>query len=564
MLTKTRQSNIKPLRWQRTQYSAMSRQIDVLQATISFMTMIWWDNLWGNYTAEVKRQRAKWLVRNMLELGPTFIKIGQSLSTRSDLLPKEYIEELGTLQDQVPAFATEEAIAIIASELGKPVDILFKNFDPVPLAAASLGQVHRATLYSGEAVVIKVQRPGLKKLFDLDIKVLKKIIHFCQKRFAWAKTYDLEAIYYEFFHILFQEIDYIQEGENADRFRQNFKDLPEVIVPKVYWQYCTQKVLVLEYLPGIKINQREAIVARNISPQRLNQIGVCCYLKQLLLDGFFQADPHPGNLAVSDDGGIIFYDFGMMSEVKGLTRDQMVKTFFAVLRKDTDQVIETLTSMGLIVPAPDMMPVRRLISFLLERFTEKPIDFYEFNEVKDELYTMFEQQPFRLPAQMTFILKSLTTLDGVARVLDPDYSLITCSQPFVKSLTISQQKGGIFGEVARQTRDFIKYRLQQPSKAELIINNLEKRVADGEIQLRVRTVESDRLLKRLNLAVKSLVYCCFSGFSILAGCILLVSGVNYFMGAIACFSVGSLTGILLLQTLFQLSVKERLDRMAEK
>ncbi|MGL6281803.1 MAG: ABC1 kinase family protein, partial [Microcoleaceae cyanobacterium] len=279
MLTKTQKSNIKPLRWQRNQYSAMSRQIDVLQATISFMVMIWWDNLWGNYTAEVKRQRAKWLVRNMLELGPTFIKIGQSLSTRSDLLPKEYIEELATLQDQVPAFATEEAIAIIESELGKPVDILFKNFDPVPLAAASLGQVHRATLYSGEAVVVKVQRPGLKKLFDLDIKVLKRIIHFCQKRFAWAKTYDLEAIYYEFFHILFQEIDYIQEGENADRFRENFKDLPEVIVPKVYWQYCTQKVLVLEYLPGIKINQREAIIARNISPQRLNQIGVCCYLK---------------------------------------------------------------------------------------------------------------------------------------------------------------------------------------------------------------------------------------------------------------------------------------------
>jgi len=552
----------KSLRWQRTQYSPLTRQIDVFSATGKFFLFLWWDNLLQNKSSSIRKRRAEWLVKTMLNLGPTFIKIGQSLSTRADILPKEYVEELGKLQDQVPAFETTEAIAIIESELGNSLYSLYRDFQERPIAAASLGQVHKANLQTGEEVVVKIQRPGLKPLFDLDVKAVKNIIRFCQKYFAWAKRYDLDAIYYDFFTILYQEIDYMNEGKNADRFRENFKGYPEIIVPHVYWTHTTKKVITLEYLPGIKINDRVRIEACNLNPKRINQIGVCCYLKQLLLDGFFQADPHPGNLAVSLNGDVIFYDFGMMAEVKSLTKDQMIKTFFAVLRKDVDEVLNTLIIIGLIEPMPDMMPVKRLVNFLLENFTDKPVDFYNFDEVKEEIYLLFEQQPFRLPSQMTFILKSLTTLDGIARELDPEYSLVSCSQPFVKSLTAAQGKSRVVGELAKQTRDFIKYKLQQPSKSEVFIRQLETRIEDGEIQFRVRSIENDRLLKRINLALKTLIFTCMTGFSFLSGSVLLTGG--YIEVAIIVFVLSTLGFILVLKSGFQLSVREKLDKMAEK
>ena len=321
-------------------------------------------------------------------------------------------------------------------------------------------------------------------------------------------------------------------------------------------------MLTLEYLPGIKIDDRHTLQACNINVKKLNQLGICCYLKQLLQDGFFQADPHPGNLAVSQDGSLIFYDFGMMGEVHALAKDQMIKNFFAVLRKDTDEVLETLVKMGLIEPVPDMTPVRRLIAFLLDKFTEKPVDFQAFNEIKGELYVMFEQQPFRLPAQMTFILKALTTLDGIARTLDPEYNLMAAVQPFVKSITASKGQGNTIGELARQARDFIKYKLNQPSGAEILIARLEKRIEDGELQVRVRSLESDRALKRIHLALKSLIYACFTGFIFIAGAVMLVG--KFKVWAIAAFSVSGIVFLVLLHSLIVLGIKEKLDKLAEK
>ena len=559
MLTKN-SSKSRP--WQRAQYSPLTRQIDVFSAAGKFFFFLWWDNLFQNKSSTLRRRRAEWLVKTMINLGPTFIKIGQSLSTRADILPKEYVEELGKLQDQVPPFETTEAIAIIESELGNSLYSLYRDFQERPIAAASLGQVHKANLQTGEEVVVKIQRPGLKVLFDLDVKALKNVIRFCQRYFAWAKKYDLDVIYYDFFTILYQEIDYVNEGKNADRFRDNFQGYPDIVVPRVYWTHTTEKVITLEYLPGIKINDRREMEAYNLNPKLINQIGVCCYLKQLLLDGFFQADPHPGNLAVSSDGKVIFYDFGMMAEVKSLTKDQMIKTFFAVLKKDVEQVLNALITIGLIVPMSNMMPVRRLLDFLLENFTDKPVNFYDFDQIKEELYVLFEEQPFRLPSQMTFILKSLTTLDGIARELDPDYSLVSCSQPFVKSITFSKGKGRVVGELAKQTTDFIKYKLRQPSKSEVLIRQFQTKIEDGEIQFRVRSIEHDRLLKRINLALKVLIFTGFTGFTFLSGSVLLTGG--YIKAAIIIFVLSVLGFIFLLKLGFQLSIKEKLDKIAEK
>ncbi|HLO48549.1 MAG TPA: AarF/ABC1/UbiB kinase family protein, partial [Kamptonema sp.] len=228
----------------------------------------------------------------------------------------------------------------------------------------------------------------------------------------------------------------------------------------------------------------------------------------------------------------------------------------------TEEVLDTLIKMGLIEPVSDMTPVRRLISFLLEKFTEKPVDFQAFAEIKSELYVMFEQQPFRLPAQMTFILKSLTTLDGVARALDPQYNLVAAAQPFIKSIAVSKGRGSAIGELARQTKNFITYKLQHPSKTEVLIRDLERRIEDGELQLRVRSIESDRIFKRIYLAIKSLVYACLTGFTLLAGAILFVEG---FKGvAVAAFTLSALALLFLVRSLVSLAMREKLDSIAEK
>jgi predicted unusual protein kinase regulating ubiquinone biosynthesis (AarF/ABC1/UbiB family) len=550
-----------PPRWQRPKYSPLARQIDIFGSAAKLLFYLWWDKTVANNSPKHRNRRAQWLVGTLLDLGPTFIKIGQALSTRADLLPLEYVQALGQLQDRVPEFSTAEAIALIESELGNSIHALYRDFDPFPLASASLGQVHKARLHTGEDVVVKVQRPGLEKLFNLDFEVLHRLVRFSQRYVPWTRKYDLEAIYHEFFDLLYKEIDYIHEGKNAELFSHNFLGYPRIIVPAVYWKYTTKKVLTLEYVPGIKIDDRQTLEACNLNVKEIIQLGICCYLKQLLQDGFFQSDPHPGNMAVSPDGNLIFYDFGTMAEVKPMAKDQMIKTFFAVLRKDTDEVVNTLTYMGLIEPVPDMMPVRRLIAFILNKFTEKPIDIQAFDEMRSEIYLMFEQQPFRLPAQMTFILKALTTLDGIARTLDPEYNLLAASKPFVKSL-VSKEKGNIVGELAKQARTFIKHRFQQPNAAETYIRRLEARIEQGDLQLRVRSIESDRTLKRINLAIKSLIYACLTGFTLLSGTVLLLGPhINW---AIAAFTVSALWFSILLRSLIDLGVKERLDKLAEK
>lgn len=552
----------KPLRWQRPKYSPLARQLDIFGSAVKLLFFLWWDKTVANNSPRRRNQRARWLVATLLDLGPTFIKLGQALSTRADLLPKEYVQALGQLQDRVPAFSSVEAIALIESELGSSIYTLYRDFDQLPLASASLGQVHRARLHTGEDVVVKVQRPGLEKLFNLDVKVLNQLIEFAYRWLPWTKKYDLEGIYHEFFGLLYKEIDYVHEAKNADQFRQNFLDHPRITVPVVYWQYSTKRVLTLEYVPGIKIDDRQSMEACGINIKEIIQLGICCFLKQLLQDGFFQSDPHPGNLAVSQDGNLIFYDFGTMVEVMPIAKGQMIKTFFAVLRKDTDEVVNTLTYMGLIEPVADMTPVRRLVAFTLDKFTEKPIELQAFDQMRSEIALMFEQQPFRLPAQMTFILKSLTTLDGIARTLDPEYNLFAASKPFVKSLVVSQSKRSAVGELARQARDFIKHRLQQPSANEVLIQRLEARIEQGELEVRVRSIESDRLLKRINLALKSLIYACLTGFTLLSATVLLLG--NYQGLAVAALSVSGFLLLILLRSLINLAVKEKLDKLAEK
>ncbi len=551
----------KSLHWQQSLRSPIVRQLEIFSFTTQFLTFLLWDRLTAANRGKKRQRRAQWLVNRLINLGPTFIKIGQSLSTRADLIPLEYIEQLTQLQDRVPEFNSQEAIRVIETELGQTLDNLFESFTVSPLACASLGQVHRARLLSGEEVVIKVQRPNLEGLFNLDFEVLHRLTRWLNI-FPAVKKYNLEAIYQEFFELLFQEIDYIHEGKNAERFRENFRNYPQVKVPLVYWQYTTRKVLTLEYVPGIKVDDRETLLANGINVDGIIQLGICSYLKQLLQDGFFQSDPHPGNMAVSQKGELIFYDFGTMFEVKSVAKDQMIETFFAVLRKDTETVLKTLVYMGLIEPVIELQPVRNILQFILDEFRDKPVDVKAFEQISDQVYLMFKQQPFRLPPQMTFIIKSVTTLDGIARSLDPQYNLLAASQPFVKSLAVSGGTTNTMLTLANQARTFLKQQWQKGNKNERMLRQLEEKIEQGSLVFQVKSRENERILKRIYLGVKVLINVCLLGFSIIAAIFLLDT--NYSKLAIIPFSIAGLFGLFFLRSSLALLIQERLDKMTDK
>jgi predicted unusual protein kinase regulating ubiquinone biosynthesis (AarF/ABC1/UbiB family) len=544
-------------RWQRSKLSPMMRQWEILGFSFKFFLGLGWDKLIRNNSSKRRHKRARWLVKNLLELGPTFIKIGQSLSTRVDIIPFEYIQELSQLQDRVPPFNSDEAIKVIETELGKSIDELFKDFKSIPLASASLGQVHRAKLYTGQEVVVKVQRTGLEKIFNLDFEILHRLIRLLNRYLSNLRQYQLEAIYKEFFELLFQEIDYIREGKNADRFRKNFKHYSQIKVPKVYWKYTTKNILVLEYLPGIKVDDRTTLKDSRINLDSIIQLGICSYLKQLLIDGFFQSDPHPGNMAVSQRGELIFYDFGSMTEVKLMDKEQMIQTFFAVLRRDTDKVVETLVYMGLIEPLKDMSAIKRIVGFILENFRDKPVDLKAFEVINDEVYLMFKKQPFRLPPQMTFIIKSLTTLDGIARALDPQYNFLTASKPFVKSIALSNGQGIVISAIAQQVKDFIKKNWPNTNSTNRLMQRLVQKFDQEELQFRIRYLENKKNFKLISLGIKCLIYTCLTGFTLLLTLILVIS--TYFKLAVVGFGLSGLFGLFFLRSIITLMNQEKIN-----
>jgi len=495
----------KSYRWNRPKYSRNRRFLDIWSFFWLFLGSLWlngksWSYQGGMTEEKIqkrRRQQAIWVRDTFLDLGPTFIKLGQLFSTRADLFPIEYVEELSKLQDRVPAFSYEKAESIIKEDLGKSVQDLYRSFDPVPMAAASLGQVHRAQLHSGEEVVVKVQRPGLRQLFTIDLEILKGIARYFQNHPDWGKGRDWLGIYDECCRILWEEIDYLNEGRNADTFRRNFRQESWVKVPRIYWRYTSPRVLTLEYAPGIKISQYDALEAAGLDRKNLAQLGAKAYLMQILYSGFFHADPHPGNIAVSPDGSLIFYDFGMMGQIQAVTREKLLDTFFGIAQKDGNRVMNSLIALGALAPTGDMGPVRRSIQYMLDHFMDQPFETQSVNQISDDLYEIAYDQPFRFPATFTFVMRAFSTLEGVGKGLDPEFNFMEVARPFATELMNSGNGSAgndLLGELGRQATQMSNTALGLPRRLEDALDKLEQ----GDIRLRVRATESDRILRRIS------------------------------------------------------------------
>ncbi len=536
----------KSYRWNREQYSKTRRFFDIWFFVWRFLGGRWllgksW-SYWGGMTeakrAARRRSQAIWIRETFLDLGPTFIKLGQLFSTRADLFPAEYVEELSKLQDRVPAFSYDLVEKIIYEDFGRRIPELFRSFDPIPMAAASLGQVHKAQLLSGEEVVVKVQRPGLRQLFDIDLAILKGIARYFQNHPKWGQGRDWIRGYDECCRILYEEIDYLNEGRNADTFRRNFRDREWVCVPRVYWRYTSPRVLTLEYLPGIKISHYEALEAAGLDRKRLAELGAKAYLYQVLHDGFFHADPHPGNIAVSPSGQLIFYDFGMMGRIQPITRDKLLKTFLSIAQRDGEQVVQSLIELGALVPTGDLGPVRRSIQYLLDNFMDQPFEVQSVAQISDDLYEIAYDQPFRFPATFTFVMRAFSTLEGVGKGLDQDFNFMQVAQPFASELMTNgnfsdPNNGSLFSELSRQAAQVGTSAIGLPRRLDEVLDKLE----NGDLRLRVRSSESDRILRRLSNINLGLNYVVLIGSFSLAATILLVNQYIALAGVAATLAV---------------------------
>lgn len=478
--------------------------------------------------SQARKQSALNLKNGLLKLGPTFIKLGQLLSTRVDIVPKEYIDELSVLQDRVPGFPAEQAIDTIENDFKRPILEIFDSFDPVPIAAASLGQVHRAVL-NGNQVAVKIQRKGLKNLFDVDLKNLKLLARLLDKldpktdgaKRNWVQIYEESA------KLLYEEIDYNLEGHNADHFRENFQDVPWVKVPRVYWDFTSTRVLTMEYVPGIKINDYDAIEKAGLDRQILAQRSAESYLTQLLRHGYFHTDPHCGNLAVDTAAGgrLIYYDFGMMSTFETNIKRGLVDVIFGIYEGNASEICDAMVRMGILSSSADRVTVEKVGRYFLGLFRtnlsnnnrrktkeEKRAEMMKrLDSIGEDLLAVSEDECFTFPPVFTFVFRAFTTLEGIGKGLDPRYDLTMIAGPYLKEL-IDLRDGSATTSVIKSFTKRVGWRpkdisavITQPRKTAYIEQTL-RRMESGDLKLRVRVLESERNFKRVCLMQENMAY----------------------------------------------------------
>ncbi|MBO8129215.1 MAG: AarF/ABC1/UbiB kinase family protein [Peptococcaceae bacterium] len=378
----------------------------------------------------VYRMSAPERFRIMLqELGPTFIKLGQIMSTRADLLPQNYISELEKLQDRVPPVRFEDISKQVEQSLNRPLADIFAHFEEEPLAAASIAQVHRATLKTGEDVVVKVQRPGVAELTAVDVQILRDFAYLAEKHTAWGQIYSFTEMADEFADTIAEETDFRVEGRHADTIRHNFDTDDRVYIPKVYWDFTAKEVLTMEYVDAVKLNNLQALEAAGIDRSSLARTLADVLLRQILIDGVFHADPHPGNLAVLPDGRLVFMDLGIIGNLTPQARDHIGTMVLGLVKRSAEMVSRAIIEMGQVPPTVNKDALQRDIYKLQQKYYEIPLSQINITESLTELLQVAFKHRIKLPNETTMVIKALITTDGVVKKLDPRISIVEIAEP---------------------------------------------------------------------------------------------------------------------------------------
>jgi len=499
---------------------------------ISLLTILWIDNIRftifqtkSNEKIRVQIKRARWFTNQLIKLGSAFIIIGQLLSARPDLIPNSWIQELSKLQDQVPKFS----FALVEETIRKELGSKFNEIDQIicdPVGSASLAQVHRATLKDGKKVVFKVQRPNLKELFIIDLGIMQQIAGLLQKNKNWSRGRNWVEIAKECRKVLMKELDFNCEAQYAARFRQQFLDDENVEVPEVIWDMSSEKVLCLSYVEGTKISDLEKLKSQEIDLSKIAEIGAISYLKQLVNYGFFHADPHPGNLAVSSEGKLIFYDFGMMGNISNNLQTRLGGMVKAAALRDASSLVSQLQQAGLISKDIDVGPVRRLVRLMLKEALTPPFSPNIIEKLSGDLYELVYETPFQLPVDLIFVMRALSTFEGVGRMLDPGFNLVSVTKPYLIELMTSnnQSPNDLINQFGRQVGELGSKAVGIPKRIDESLERLEQ----GDLQLQIRMGESDRQFKKMFTAQKTLGHSILIGSLSIASALLVTNKQNNF------------------------------------
>ena len=436
------------------------------------------------------------------ELGPTSIKLGQTLSTRPDLLAPEYLQELAKLRDDVPAFPFEQARSTIEEELGALLDELFASFETEPLAAASLGQVHAATLPDGNEVVVKVLRPNIHEIVALDLDILLDMANLAETRTPLGKLYPLVELAEEFATTLRGELDYVREARNIERFHRNFAGRPEVVIPIVYSEYTTHRVLTMERIRGINIDNVDGIRAAGFDPKVIAVNAVDLIMQETFVDGFIHADPHPGNLYAMEGNVIGAMDFGMVTYLDQRTKEQLLRLFIAVISRDADQIVAELIQMEMVGANVDHRRLARDVNRFLERFWGVALEDLTFEDIFDGLLPIAFRHRLMLPGNLWMLGKVLVMMEGTGQLLYPELDVFELAKPYAKQALREMNSPGAWAKrLSRGMQDWGDLWFSVPQRFPILLDQLAK----GELTLSHTIRDFDRMLTRADRMVNRLI-----------------------------------------------------------
>ncbi|QAU13593.1 AarF/ABC1/UbiB kinase family protein [Halorubrum sp. BOL3-1] len=450
--------------------------------------------------AETQRERAAILLDILLTLGPTFIKLGQILSTRPDILPPAYIEVLEGLQDDVPPAPWAESRVVLEDEFG-PVDETFDEFDRDPISGASLGQVYTAT-YEGDDVAVKVRRPGIESLVEADLRTIRWSIPLIKRFTGAGRAFSLENLADEFDKTIHEEMDYARERTMLEEIRGNFADEDRIRIPETYESVSGPRVLTMEYIPGTKISEVDALDEAGHDRTAIAETLQEVYLQMIIEDGVFHADPHPGNLAVADDGAVIFYDFGMAGRVDPFVQEKIVEFYVAVARQDIDAILDTLVSMGTLSPEADREVMGNVMELAIADASGEDIEQYQVNQIIEQVESTIYEFPLRLPPNLALVLRVATVVEGVCVTLDPEFDFISTATDYLREEGYYEQTARDLAEDAgRQVQKTTEALFTVPPKADEFLDRANRDDLTVNVVLEDDTGVLEKLAMRIAYSV---------------------------------------------------------------
>jgi predicted unusual protein kinase regulating ubiquinone biosynthesis (AarF/ABC1/UbiB family) len=451
-------------------------------------------------SSEKRVERAQRLLDSLLTLGPTFIKLGQLLSTRPDVLPPEYVEVLSELQDRVPPAEWDGAKQVLEDELG-PVDERFDDFDPDAISGASLGQVYTAKV-DGEQVAVKVRRPGVEGLVEADLRVVRWSLPLIARFVGESRAFSLQNLADEFAKTIREEMDYEREARMLTEIRGNFADDPEVVIPAVYDDYSSPRVLTMEYVGGTKISNVEELDRRGVDRSAVAETVERTYLQMIIEDGVFHADPHPGNLAVQNDGTVVFYDFGMSGRVDEFVQEKIVDFYVAVANQDIDAILDALVEMGTLSPAADRATMAEVMELAIQDARGEDIETYRVQQIVGKVEDTIYEFPLRLPSNLALVLRVATVVEGVCVTLDPDFDFISVATDYLTEQGYREESIRQYAEeTAEQFQRSAQSAVRVPPKLENALDRVERDDFYVRADLEDGNGVVDRLARRVVLGL---------------------------------------------------------------